>query len=254
MEITYSLYLIVLPLIFLAGLVDSIAGGGGLISLPAYLIAGLPPHNALANNKMSSSLGTLYSTIRYFRHGMIDIRVAIISAIFALVGSYMGTQTVLGIDMDYLNRLLLILLPIICIFTYLKRDMGMKNTSDDIPFMKKYILAMISGLVIGFYDGFFGPGAGSFLILIFTVLLKYDFTVANGNTKVVNLASNIAALVAFISSGKVIFAIGIPAAIVGILGNHVGSKLVIKRGNAFIKPIFLSVFVLLFIKIIMLWL
>ncbi|MCL2065017.1 MAG: TSUP family transporter [Candidatus Cloacimonetes bacterium] len=249
-EITYNLYLIILPLIFIAGFIDAIAGGGGLISLPAYLVAGLPTHLALANNKFSSCFGTFFSTARYLKHDMIDIKIAGISAIFALAGSYSGAKTVLLIDPFFLNYILVFLLPLITIFTFFNKNLGLTNTSSEISFQKKIIISILAGFVVGFYDGFFGPGTGAFLILIFTVLLKYDFQVANGNTKVINLASNIAALVAFIINGKVFFIIGIPAAIAGIAGNLLGSKYVIKKGNKLIRPIFLVVFLLLFIKIL----
>ena len=246
----FETYLIILPLIFLAGLIDSIAGGGGLISLPAYLVAGLPPHNALANNKMSSCFGTLLSTIRYFKHGMIDVKIAVTSALFALIGSFFGTRLVLVMDANFLRYLLILLLPVIVIFTILKKNIGQNNNSFSIGTLRKVFLAILVGLIIGTYDGFFGPGAGSFMILSFTLLLKYDFIMANGNTKVVNFASNIASLIAFVISGKVLFYIGIPAAVVGVLGNHVGSRLVVKNGNKIIKPIFLCVFVMLFGKIV----
>ena len=245
-----STYLIILPLIFLAGFIDAIAGGGGLISLPAYLVAGLPPHIALANNKFSSCFGTLFSTARYFKHGMIDLKIAGISAFFALLGSFVGAKIVLLLDPFFLNYILVVLLPLITIFTYIKKDIGQINTSHEISSQKKIFISVLAGFLIGFYDGFFGPGTGAFLILIFAVLLKYDFTVANGNTKVINLASNIAALVAFIINGKVLFVIGIPAAIAGIAGNLLGSKYVIKKGNNLIRPVFLIVFILLFVKII----
>ena len=249
-NIPYPL-LIILPIIFIAGFIDAIAGGGGMISLPAYLVAGLPPHIALANNKFSSCFGTLFSTARYFKHGMIDVKVAGISAVFALLGSYVGAKIVLLIDPFFLNYILVILLPLITIFSFFNKNLGQTNTSAEISFQKKIVISTIAGFVIGFYDGFFGPGTGAFLILIFTVLLKYDFTVANGNTKVINLASNIAALTAFIINGKVLFIIGIPAALAGIAGNLLGSKYVVKKGNKLIRPIFLIVFVLLFIKIVL---
>ena len=249
-EISYQTYLIVLPLIFLAGFIDSIAGGGGLISLPTYLVAGLPPHIALANNKFSSCFGTFFSTVRYFKHGMIDVKIAVTSAICALIGSFLGTRAVLLLDPFFINYILIILLPIITLLTFLNKNIGNINTSDEISLLKKVVIAILAGFIIGFYDGFFGPGTGTFLILIFAVLLKYDFTRANGNTKVVNLASNIAALIAFLLNKKIIFAIGIPAALAGIAGNLLGSKYVILRGNKMIRPIFLGVFVLLFLKII----
>jgi len=249
-QITLNTYLIILPIIFIAGFIDSIAGGGGLISLPIYFIAGLPPHNALANNKFSSFFGTFLSTIRFFHHGMIDIKIALISAVFALIGSYLGTSSIIHIEPSFVKYILVILLPIIVIFTLLNKDLGKHNTTHEVEQKKKILLSIITGFAIGFYDGFFGPGTGTFLIFIFVLVMKYDLIVANGNTKVVNLASNMAAVITFIIHGKIIFLIGIPAAIMGILGNYFGSRYVVKNGNKLIRPMFLFVFILLFIKII----
>ena len=248
--ISIETFIIVLPLVFLGGLIDAIAGGGGLISLPAYLISGLPTHIALGNNKFSSCWGTIVSTLRYFKHGMIDVKIAVISAVFALIGSYSGTKAVLLLNPEFLRYILIFLLPVITLFTILKKDIGSVDTSHTISGIRKVILSIMASLLIGFYDGFFGPGTGSFLILFYAIILKYDFVVANGNTKVINSASNIAAMVTFLINGKVLLALGIPAAIVGIAGNLIGSKLVIKRGSRFIRPVFIGVFVLLFLKII----
>jgi len=246
----YHILFWILPLIFIAGLVDSIAGGGGLISLPAYLLAGLPPDIALANNKMSSTFGTLYTTIRYFRHGMIDIWVAFPCAVCALIGSFLGAKIVLFINPDFLNYLLIILLPMIFIYYVLKKDFGEINTTSTVPILHKYLYSVGIGLALGFYDGFFGPGTGSFLILLFVVVLKYDLKIANGNTKVVNLASNVAALTIFILNGKVWFWVGIPAVFAGVAGNHIGSSLVIRQGNKVIKVLFIVVVLILLVKIV----
>ena len=237
-------------MIFLAGFLDSIAGGGGLLSLPTYIVAGLPPHNALANNKFSSVFGTIVSAIRYFQAGMIDTQIAVTSAVFALIGSYIGTSAVIKINPYFLNYLLIIMLPIITIFSLLNKDLGKHNNAHELSQKKKLVLAIIASFIIGFYDGFFGPGTGTFLIFVFALFLKYDMIMANGNTKVVNVASNVAAVVTFIINGKVLFIIGIPAAIAGVAGNYLGSRYVIKKGNKLIRPVFLFVFMLLFIKIL----
>jgi len=250
MEPTLQLFLIVLPAVFLAGLVDSIAGGGGLLSVPAYMAAGLPPHYVLGNNKFSSSFGTLFATLRYHQHGLIDVPVAMISALFALGGSFLGANAVLLIDPAFLRYLLIVLIPVLTLFTLANRSLGRVNNSRRQPRKRKYSLAALAALLIGFYDGFFGPGTGTFLILFYTLALKYDFVTANANTKVVNLASNVAALAAFIINGKIIYAIGIPAAAAGIAGNLLGAKLVIKRGSSIIRPIFILALALLFIKIV----
>ena len=243
--------LIILPGIFLAVLIVSIVCGGGLILLPAYLAAGLPPHFALGNNKFSSANGTIFTTIRFFRNNLIDTKVALFSAVFALIGSFLGTKTVLYLSPNFLNLLLIIALPVIAVILIMNKKLGKVNNSHTISLKKKLITAVIAGLGIGFYDGFFGPGTGSFLILIYTSVLSYDFVVANANAKVVNLASNLAAVVTFIASGKVNYEIAIPAAICGILGNLTGSHLVIKKGNNFIKPVFIFVVILLLIKVVL---
>lgn len=243
-------YLIVLPAVFLAGLVDSIAGGGGLLSVPAYMAAGLPPHFVLGNNKFSSCFGTLFASLRYHQHGLVDVRVALVSAFFALVGSFLGSSAVLLLRPDFLRILLIMLIPLVAVLTLANRSLGQEDHSHLQSKHRKYFLAAPAALLIGFYDGFFGPGTGMFLILFYTLVLKYDFVTANANTKVVNLASNVAAVITFMIKGKIIYAIGIPAACAGIAGNLLGAKLVIKKGSTIIRPIFLFTLALLFAKII----
>ncbi|HAF07273.1 MAG: TSUP family transporter [bacterium] len=243
--------IIILPSIFIAGFIDSIAGGGGLISVPAYLAAGLPPHFALGTNKFSSTFGTLFATITYKQNKMIDLKVAILASIFALIGSALGARTVLFIKPDFLRYILLILIPLIAIFVLIKKDFGMIDKSKSVDGNKALFLSSLAGLIIGFYDGFFGPGTGTFLILFFSLLLKYDLRMSNGNTKVVNLSSNVAALITFIFNGKVLFLIGIPAAIFGILGNLTGSKIAVKKGNSVIKIFFVIVLLILFVKVVL---
>jgi uncharacterized membrane protein YfcA len=168
----------------------------------------------------------------------------------ALVGSWAGTRTVLLIHPDFLNYILVVMIPVIALITLMNRNIGRQNLSGSFSFSRKYGLGLIAGLVIGFYDGFFGPGTGTFLILFYTVFLHYDFVIANGNTKVVNLASNIAALVTFAAAGKIFYQIAIPAAVCGILGNLIGSKLVILRGSKLIRPVFILALTLLMLRVI----
>lgn len=238
-------YLVVLPFIFLAGLIDSIAGGGGLISLPAYWSIGIPPHTALGTNKFSSCCGTVFSTARYFHAGMIDIPVAVWSAVAALLGSWLGARVALMVSAAFLNYMLVILIPGMTLLTLLRKDIGQKDHSARLKLGYRIGLGLVAGLVIGFYDGFFGPGTGTFLILIYAVLLRYDFVVANANTKVVNLASNVAAVVTFAVAGKILYAIAIPGALCGIAGNLLGARLVIKKGNRLIRVIFILALILL---------
>jgi uncharacterized membrane protein YfcA len=243
-------YALVLPFIFLAGLIDSIAGGGGLISLPAYWSVGIPPHLALGTNKFSSCCGTVFSTANYFKAKMIDLPVALLSAFMALIGSWIGASTALKVSAQVLNYLLIILIPAVAVFSVLNRNIGMQSNAHRIAKKTRMLVGAIAGLSIGFYDGFFGPGTGTFLILIYASALHYDFVTANGNTKVVNLASNIAALVTFAFASNIYYPLAVPGAICGIAGNIVGSKLVILRGNKLIRSVFILALVLLFIRVI----
>ncbi|MCB5245780.1 MAG: TSUP family transporter [Candidatus Cloacimonetes bacterium] len=238
-------YLFVLPFIFLAGLIDSIAGGGGLISLPAYVAAGLPMHTALATNKFSSACGTAFSTANYLHSKVIDLPVALISALLAIIGALVGTRTVLKLSPEPLRYLLIFVIPVIAILTLIHKDFGSKNRSADTKLGIRLFLGAIAGLIIGFWDGFFGPGTGTFLIFIYTMLMHYDFMVANGNTKIVNLTSNLTALITFLIAGKVYFPLAIPSAICGIAGNILGSKLVILRGNKLIRSVFIIALIIL---------
>jgi hypothetical protein len=244
-------FLIVLPAVFLAGVVDSIAGGGGLLSVPAYMAAGLPPHAVLGTNKFSSSFGTFFATLRYHQHGMIDAGVAMLSALFALAGSFLGARTVLLIHPEFLRYLLIALIPVIAAFTLFNPSLGRHNHSHRQSRGRKYTLAAAAATLIGFYDGFFGPGTGTFLILFYTAILKYDFVTATANAKVVNLASNVAAVTAFIIGGKVIYIIAVPAAVAGIAGNLLGARLVIKKGGNIVRPIFILALILLLAKIVL---
>lgn len=250
MKITIETLLIICPLIFLAGFIDSIAGGGGLISLPSYLFIGLPSHAALGTNKFSSSIGTLIATLRYAKNKQVHYKSAFAAAAAALVGSYCGALLAMAFDEKFLRVLLVIMLPVIAIFVLIRRNFGGENKISELSDKKTIILSAVIGLVLGAYDGFFGPGTGTFLILAFTGIIGLDLATASGNTKIVNLSSNIAALVAFITGGSVAFAVGIPAAVCGMLGNWLGSGLAIKNGAKVIRPVFIGVIALLFGKVL----
>jgi uncharacterized protein len=250
MNPTPETYLIVLPSVFLAGLVDSIAGGGGLISLPAYLAAGVPAHTALGSNKFSSAFGTSFATARYLRHGMMDIPVALAAAALALPGSFLGTRAVMLVNPAFLNTVLAVLIPPIAIFTLAKKDLGHVDDSGTMGLSTRIALGSLAGFVMGFYDGFFGPGTGTFLILVFTLLCRYDFATANGNTKAVNLASNVASLITFLWYGKVALMLAVPAALFGVAGNLAGSRLVVRKGAGVIRPVVVAALLLLFAKIL----
>lgn len=249
MDLNLKMFLIVCPLIFLAGLVDSIAGGGGLISLPAYLIAGLPPHFAIGTNKLSSAVGTTVSTVRYCRNRFVDWGVAIPSILLSLAGSFLGANLALLLNEKVMSHILIFVLPVAAVYALKGKAIKKGKAEKEVSRKTVYAIASLASLIFGAYDGFYGPGTGSFLILVYTGLAHMNMKKASGNTKLVNLASNLAALITYLMNGKVIFLLGASAALFSIAGNYVGSGLVLKNGHKVIRPIILVVLALLFIKV-----
>jgi hypothetical protein len=233
---------------FFAGLVDAMAGGGGLISLPALLAAGIPPHFALGTNKAQSCLGTTFSTGRYLRHGHVQAPIALTAAAAALAGSYLGSRAALALPSEKLSVILPPLIVLVAVVTFVRKDFGAQDSFTE-PLPKHFLLAAATGLAIGFYDGFFGPGTGTFLAFAFVFLFGFGFGRATGNTKVVNLASNLAAVVAFGLSGKVYLAVALPMGAANIAGNWLGAGLAIRGGARVIKPVFGFVLLLLLARI-----
>lgn len=235
---------------FLGGFIDSISGGGGLITLPAYLAIGLPPHLAMGTNKLSSTAGTLTATIRYLRGGKIHLRTAAIAGAMALIGAALGARLNMVLNEEYLRYLLLAVLPVIAFITLKKKKN--RGETDEHTLLKPSLLTILSmaiGFVIGTYDGFFGPGTGTFLIFLFTGLTRFDATTASGNAKVVNLMSNLSSLVTFAIAGKVLFILGLPGAVFGILGNYIGSGLALRYNTKVIRPMLIVSLILLFCKV-----
>ena len=248
MVLTPKMFLIVCPLLFLAGFVDSIAGGGGLISLPAYIFAGLPMHLAIGTNKLSSCIGTSVSTARFIRSGFVDWKLAIPSIVLALIGSHFGTKLQLALDERYLKWLLLIVLPIAA--AVVLRQHSFPEERGDIAPGKQRAIVWSASLIIGAYDGFYGPGTGTFLILIFCNLGKLDLRTASGNVKVVNLASNIGAIITSLLNGKVFIVLGLIGAVASTAGHYIGSGLAIKDGSRIVRRVVLAVLLLLAVKVI----
>lgn len=250
MELNIRMFLIVCPLVFLAAVVDAIGGGGGLISLPAFLFAGLPPHMAAATNKLSSSCGTTVVTARLIKNKLIDFRLALPSVVMAIIGSSIGAKVALLIPDEIFLRIMVVILPI-CAFFVLNKKLFNDEGSDDIQMnVKTYACAMVSALVIGMYDGMYGPGTGTFLIIAFTVFAKISIKKANGQAKVINLTSNITSLIVFLINRQVLIPLGIAAAVCNMAGGYIGAGLAIKNGSKITKPCILLVLSILLVKII----
>ena len=242
-------YAIVCPLVCLAGLIDSIAGGGGLISLPAFLLAGLPAHNAIATNKLSSTIGTTVSTARFAKNGYMKLKLILPCIVFSLIGSVTGANLSLLVSDALLKKVMLVVLPIVALTVFLERKNDLPE--DGVPITPRiYVISMIAALIIGIYDGFYGPGTGSFLLLIFTSIAKTDVHTATGTTKALNLTSNVAALFTFILHKQEVYPLGLTAGLFCLAGHYIGSGMVTKNGMKVVRPVILIVLVLLFLKII----
>lgn len=245
LETLIPIWVIVCPLVFLGGLIDAIAGGGGLVTLPAYLLAGLPAHTAAGTNKCGNVFGTALVTLRFLKRGHIHRQAAVVSAITALVGAYLGAKLNLFLPSHVLYYVMLVAVPLMAVFLMVKRDFGAESHIDKFSPRMLLVVAGLVGLVTGGYDGFFGPGAGTFFMLAFTGICGFDLLTASGNTKVANTASNAAALVTFAMAGQVMWSVGIPAAACNMVGSYIGSQLALTRGAKIIRPMFLVVLALL---------
>lgn len=242
-------YLIVCPLVFLASFVDAIAGGGGLISLPAYLLAGVPIHNAIATNKLSSAAGTVISTARYCKNRYADVPLAVPSFLVALLGSFMGANLALITSDKVLKLMLIAVLPVVAFYVLKNKNMEPK-LKRQLTKRQKYAIVITASFVIGTYDGFYGPGTGTFLLLVLTGAARMDVRSASAQTKVINLSSNVAALVTFLINGNVVLPLGLASGVCSIAGHYIGSGLVVHDGQKIVRPVVLVVLAALFIKVL----
>ena len=215
------IWMIVCPLVFLGGVIDAVAGGGGLITLPAYLLAGLPAHLASGTNKCGNIFGVFLSTGRFLKQGDIHIPSAAAGAVGALAGAWVGARLNLIVPEQVLYYVMLAVVPVMAVFLLLKRNFGTEDRSGALSRGQLLVMALGIGLVIGGYDGFFGPGAGTFLMLAFTGLCQFDLLTASGNTKMANSASNLASLITFALAGEVLWSVGLPAALCGVAGHYI---------------------------------
>ena len=248
MQLSWRMLLIVAIGVFLASFVDAIAGGGGIISVPTYFLAGLPAHLALGTNKLSSGIGTAVSTARFIRSGYVDWKLGVPSILLALVGAHLGTRLQLALDERYLKWLLLLVLPIVAVVVLKQKQLPEER--GEIEEKKQALIVYCASFIVGAYDGFYGPGTGTFLILIFCNLAKLDLRTAAGNVKLVNLSSNLGALFTSLINGKVFLVLGLIGAVFSILGHYIGSGLAIRDGSKIVRPVILIVLVLLAVKVL----
>ena len=235
--------------VFIASFIDAIGGGGGIISLPSYLIVGIPTHFSLGTNKLSSFLGTTASAFRFIKSGYVDWVLAIPSIILAVIGGFCGTSLQLMISETYLKYLLIVVLIAVAIFMLKKKEFP--EEAGDISPVKQRIIIWIAAFILGMYDGFYGPGSSTFMLLVFCRLGKMDVRTASGNIRLVTLSSNFGALVTSLVAGKVLIVIGLISAAFAFVGHYLGAGVMIKNGTKIVTPVIFIVLGLLLTKIVL---
>jgi uncharacterized membrane protein YfcA len=235
---------------FAAGWIDAVVGGGGLIQLPALLV-GLPgasPAQLLATNKFGSIFGTATSSITYYRRVRPDLRTALPMAAVAYVGAVGGALIGLHIPKAAFNPIILVLLVLVGAYTILKPDLG-KESIRRYDGARHTVLAMLTGFVIGVYDGALGPGTGSFLVFALVGLLGYNFLEASAKAKIANFATNLGALTVFLPMGLVLFKVGAVIAVANLIGGYVGARTAVSKGSGFVRAVFVLIVSAFIIKI-----
>jgi uncharacterized membrane protein YfcA len=234
---------------FLAGFVDAVVGGGGLIQLPAALVIlpSFPVASVIGSLKIPAFSGTSIAAWQYLKKVSINWKLMTIICTLAFFASYGGSYLLTQMSNAFMKPVLLVVLSAVAIYTYTKKDFGQKEEKE-LSTNKQLQLGIFISLLIGFYDGFIGPGAGSFLMLAFIAFLGFDFLHASAHAKLVNLATNLGSVTLFIAQGKIIWAIALPMAVANALGGFIGAKLAIAKGNKFIRVFFLVVVVGILIR------
>lgn len=241
-----NLLMIILPFIFIGGFVDAIAGGGGVITWVGFLASGVPIHAAYSTNKIQAFFGTAVAAFNYLKEGHFNKWYIPFATIGAIIGSTSGSYLVTLTSEQTLKYIMMGILPIIAVIMTLNKK-GLKTSTRNFTKKQLFILTFIMGLILGFYDGFIGPGTGTFLIIGF-MMLGLSMLEANGNAKIINNITSLSSTMVFFISGKVVWWLAIPCIITNIIAAQIGSKMAIKNGEKIIRPVMLFIMALLFIK------
>jgi uncharacterized membrane protein YfcA len=227
---------------FAAGFIDAIVGGGGLIQTPAALVL-LPQYGVatiIGTLKIPAFCGTSFAAVQYARKVDMNWRLLGIMTVIACISAFCGSYLLSQVHNDFMKPLLLVILIAVAVYAYSKKNFG-THTHRQHTNKQQVLYAIAISIIIGFYDGFVGPGAGSFLVLAFITLLGFDFLKSSANAKLVNMATNLGSIIFFLGSGRILFAIAIPMAICNAAGGALGARLAIVKGNRFIRVFFLLI-------------
>lgn len=238
--------LILCPLVFLGSFVDAIAGGGGLITLPAYLLCGLPAHLAIGTNKMSSMVGTAFSCGRFVRSGYVDWGLAVPAATCSLAASVGGARLSMLLPEERFRVVLMVMLPVVAALTLRRR--ALLPATEEMPRGRRRAVMCCVALACGVYDGFYGLGTGTFLILGLSAFARLGVTDCAGQTKVINLASNVSGFATLALAGQSWIALGAVASAFSVAGHLLGAGMVMRGGSRVVRPIILLVLAILFAK------
>lgn len=227
---------------FCAGFVDAIVGGGGLIQTPIALILlpNIPVANVIGSLKIPSFSGTLFAAVQYLKMVKMNWKLLGIMSLVAFASAFAGSTLLTQVSNDFMKPLLLVVLTLLAVYTFMKKNFGQHQEKEQ-DFKSQLLYAVIISLTIGFYDGFIGPGTGSFFVVAFVSVLGFDFLHASANAKMVNLATNFGSICLFMLKGKIIWIVALPMAACNALGGFIGAKVAIKKGNSFIRVFFLIV-------------
>jgi len=247
MELSYDILIILFAVGIVAGTIDTIAGGGGLLTIPALLWAGLPPANALATNKLQSVFGTFTASLYFVRKKVVNLSQMKLMIFFAFIGSTLGAYLLTQIDASILEKVIPFLLMIIGIYFLFSKDIGNIEKHKLISTM---IFSSTAVMIISFYDGFFGPGTGSFFTIAFIYLLGYNISTATAQTKILNFTTNFASVLFFAFAGKLYILIGVIMGIGQIFGALLGAKLVMLKGQKIIRPLIVIISFTISIKLL----
>ncbi len=244
-----STLIVLSVLAFVAGFIDSVVGGGGLIQIPALLISfpDTPLATLFGTNKIAALSGTSVAAYQYSRRVKYNYALLLVVSFFAFVASNLGAKALSHLNANTLKPVIFVILILIAVYTFIKKDLG-KIQTKTLSFGKQAVFGSLLGFTVGFYDGFFGPGTGSFLVLGFVVILGFEFMAASAYAKVINCVTNVSALIVFIRHGNYMLALAILMAVCNISGSIIGSRMAIKRGNSFIRNIFLVIVIIMIVR------